>query len=376
MGQKQKYAYTDAVFGLRSTYRSTTIIFNMSLATLARSSLKQFMTIYTEVVAENGEKLTEEQLETLMWEKIIGGVKPSGVSKIPSNLLKKLKSQLPYLPEIINYMGCPALKPCGGLYVPCGGKQAEEEQFCTTCSKHSAKFGTLAERGATGTYTDPNDKHEISYGTWLAKNETTIDEVYAELRENGFTFEIPAEQLTVNAKRAEPKRRPGRPGVVKKTKVNDDGSISPIGTPLDGEGHEVILSSDSGEESDGTKKVKATVKARKEEAVEEPIAEKKKSPKAAPKKAEKAEKAEKGEKKEKAPKAEKGEKKEKAAKAAPKPRTKKGQLEPEDEEAEADERIVIEGTEYILRGKNIHDTDGYLKGSLQDGKPVWIAQSP
>ena len=67
--------------------------------------------------------------------------------------------------------------------------------------------------------------------------------------------------------------------------------------------------------------------------------------------------------------------KEKAVK--PKPRAKKGQLETEDEEAEeADERIVIEGTEYILSGKNIHDTDGYLKGSLQDGKPVWIAQSP
>jgi hypothetical protein len=184
----------------------------MSLATLARSSLAQFMVIYSEVIAENGDKMTKEQLESLMWEKIIGGVKPSGVSKIPSTMLKKIKAQLPYLPDIINYMGCPALKPCGGLYVPCGGKQADDEQFCATCSKHSAKFGTLADRGAPGTYTDPNDKHEISYGTWLAKNEITIEEVYEELTSAGFTFEIPEDQLAVNAKRAEPKRRPGRPG--------------------------------------------------------------------------------------------------------------------------------------------------------------------
>lgn len=346
----------------------------MSLATLARSSLAQFMVIYSEVIAENGDKMTKEQLESLMWEKIIGGVKPSGVSKIPSNMLKKIKAQLPYLPDIINYMGCPALKPCGGLYVPCGGKQADDEQFCATCSKHAAKFGTLADRGAPGTYTDPNDKHEISYGTWLAKNEITIEEVYAELTSAGFTFEIPAEQLAVNAKRAEPKRRPGRPGVVKKTKVNDDGSISPIGTPLDGDGHEVILSSESsGDESDGTKVVKANVQARKEEAAEEP--EKKPKAKKAAKEP-KEPKAPKAEKAEKAAKVEKAEKKEKKEKAAPKPRAKKGQLEAEDEEEEAEENIVIDGKKYMLRGKNIHDEDGYHKGILKDGVPEWIATSP
>jgi hypothetical protein len=353
----------------------------MSLATLARSSLAQFMIIYSEVIAENGDKMTKEQLESLMWEKIIGGVKPSGVSKIPSNMLKKIKAQLPYLPDIINYMGCPALKPCGGLYVPCGGKQADEEQFCATCSKHAAKFGTLADRGAPGTYTDPNDKHEISYGTWLAKNDMKIEEVYAELTSAGFTFEIPAEQLAVNAKRAEPKRRPGRPGVVKKTKVNSDGSESPLGSPLDGEGHEVILSAseNSGDESDGTKVVKAKVQARKEEAAEEPIAEKKgkglkekKEPKVS-----KAPRDPNAPKAEKAAKVEKGEKKEKKEKAAPKPRTKKEQLKPEDEEEETtEEKIVIDGKTYILVGKNIHDEDGYHKGILKNGVPEWIATSP
>jgi len=341
----------------------------MSLATLARSSLKQFITIYSEVHAENGDQMTDDQLESLMWEKIIAGAKSSG-SKIPSNLLKKLKVQLPYLPEIINYVGCPALKPCGGLYVPCGTKQSEGEQFCTACSKHSAKYGSLAERGAAGTYTDPNDKHEISYGTWLAKNETTIEDVYKELAANGFTFEIPSDQLAVNAKRAEPKRRPGRPGVVKKTKVNSDGTESPIGTPLDGPDAQVILpeSSDSGEESEGTKEVKAKVKGRKAAAEKEP---KKEKPAKEPKKPAKEPKKEKAETDPK--KAEKKEKKAPVPKKKQAAKPAKDQLNHEsDEEEDDDRKQMINGKNYIICGANIHDLDGYQCGTIVDGEPVWI----
>lgn len=184
-----------------------------------------------------------------MWDKIVAGAPEGKTSKIPSTLLKKMKIQLPYMPEIINYIGCGALKPCGGLYVPCGGKSVEGIQYCGTCMKSGAKFGTLMDRGAPGTYTDPNDKREISYGTWLAKNEISIEDVHEMLHEQGFTFRIPEEYLTVNAKRAAPaKRRPGRPGAVKKTIVNDDGSESPQGSSLDGFDHKVILK--KGEESD------------------------------------------------------------------------------------------------------------------------------
>lgn len=183
-----------------------------------------------------------------MWDKIVAGAPEGKTSKIPSSLLKKMKIQLPYMPEIINYIGCAALKPCGGLYVPCGGKSVEGIQYCGTCMKSGAKFGTLLDRGAPGTYTDPSDKREISYGTWLAKNEIIIQDVHEMLHEQGFTFRIPEEYLTVNAKRAAPaKRRPGRPGVVKKTVVNDDGSESPQGSSLDGFDHKVIL---KGNESD------------------------------------------------------------------------------------------------------------------------------
>jgi hypothetical protein len=360
----------------------------MSLSTLARSSLKQFSVIYTEVRAENGD-VQGDELETLMWEKIVSGHTSS--NKIPSAFLKKLKYDMPFLPDIINYMGCTALKPCGGLYTPCGAKQNDGEPFCASCAKHGAKYGTLAERDTVGNYTDPSDKHEISYGTWLAKNEYTIEEVNADLAENGFTFQIPSALLTVNSKRvAAPKRRPGRPGAVKKTKVNEDGTESPMGTSLDGHDVKVIL----GEESDNTissdeedekpkKKAekpkkkesedaekKAAEKAEKErikaEATEKKKAEKElaKAVAEAKKKSEESPKAEKKEKKEKA---EKKEKKEKTEKKAEKPKKKK-----EEEPEEESEEVVIDGKEYMMVGNKLFDDSGTLVGSIQNGKAEFI----
>ena len=257
----------------------------MSLTTLARSSLKQFSIILAEVRAEHGD-VSGDQLETLMWEKIVGGNAEG--TRIPSSLLKKLKHQLPYMPDHINYVGCCALKPTGGLYLPCGSKLADGSPYCAVCAKHDAKFGTLADRGKPGMYTDPSDKHEISYGTWLAKNEITLEEVYADLHEQGFTLRIPEEHLTVNSKRvAAPKRRPGRPGAVKKTKVNEDGTESPMGTSMDGLDHAVVLKSDEisdiSDDEEGAEKIKKKVARRKMTAEE-------KAEKEAAKAAEKAEK--------------------------------------------------------------------------------------
>lgn len=406
-----------------------------SLATLARSSLKQFTTILAEVRKEHGDELSAEELETLMWDKIVAGAPEGKTSKIPSSLLKKMKIQLPYMPEIINYIGCAALKPCGGLYVPCGGKCIDGIQYCGTCMKAGAKFGALLDRGAPGTYTDPNDKREISYGTWLAKNEISIEDVHEMLHEQGFTFRIPEEYLTVNAKRAAPpKRRPGRPGAVKKTVVNDDGSESPQGSSLDGFDHKVILK--KGNESDVSalsdeeenpiaavvaarkaaeyaenvttafetldlKKVKkmtkeekavadqekALAKAAKEaakkikedekaQAKELAKAEKEESKEPKKEKAPKEEKPkkEKAEKEEK-PKKEKAEKKEKEEKPKKKetPKSKKPEspgLKHEDSEDE-DEEIVIDGEEYILRGNSVFDEEGTLVGTKVDGKIEW-----
>jgi len=379
----------------------------MSLSMLARSSLKQFSIILAEVRTEHGD-ISGEQLEELMWEKILAGRAISSGTKISSEALRKMKIQLPYLPDSINYVGCCALKTCGGLFVPCGSKLSEDSPYCLVCKKGDAKHGTLADRGEPGTYTDPQDKHEITYGTWLAKNELTIDEVHAELKEKGFTIPIPDEYLVVNTKR-EPKKRAGAPPKFKKTKVNSDGSESPIGTSLDG--HDVVLSSsseDSGEESENTKKLKKNVKAIKDMSPEQ-RAEKDaakaaaKAEKDAAKAAKETEKAAaKAEKeaakvakeatpkktktespkeekkvKEEKPKNTKEEKKtkeekpkeDKAKVEKPKPKVKGEKAKVEtvqkiesDQLEHEDETEVIDGEEYIIRGNQIFDLEGTIRG--------------
>jgi len=188
------------------------------------------MSIYSEVVAENGEIADVADLERKMWDKITSGVTKSS-NKIPWALVKKIKVQLPYLPDIVSYSsGCQALKKADGLYVPCGAKCSGEGLMLTTlcqpCTKTGAKYGQLEDRGLPGTYTDPEDKHEITYGTWLAKKEKTIEEVCSAIAEAGFEFTIPANYLAVNAKRVETKRRPGRPGAKKDVSESDDESDS------------------------------------------------------------------------------------------------------------------------------------------------------
>jgi hypothetical protein len=375
----------------------------MSLAILARSSLKQFTTILAEVHKEHGWNVSGDQLETLMWDKIVAGAPEGKTSKIPSHMLKKMKIQLPYMPELINYVGCCAIKPCGGLYVPCGSKCVEDTNFCATCAKTDAKFGTIQDRGAPGTYTDPQDKREISYGTWLAKQELRIETVHEMLHSEGFTFRIPEEYLTVNAKRAAPpKRRPGRPGTVKKTVVNDDGTESPAGSSLDG--NKVILGDSSDEECpchpEPAETLAATVAARKVEAEAVAVTEamaalkvskKEKELRAAAKEAAKAVKE--AEKKEKdvakavkeAAKAlaksekelAKAEKPKKEKSESPKPRGKaKAKAEPAKaelaaEDSDEDEEIVIDGEDYILRGVNVFDDEGTLRGKKVNGKIEW-----
>lgn len=398
--------------------------------------------------------MSGEELEALMWEKITGGVSPAqqyipNVNLIPSHLLKKIKVQLPYMPSIINYLGCPGLKQCGGLYVPCGAKcVGGTGSLCLICTKHDAKFGRLVDRGLPGTYMG-GPKPEISYGTWLArqtkkeKDEAgedvsvalTIEDIYKELREAGFTFKIPEEQLKVNTRMSQAKRRPGRPGVVKKTIVNEDGTESPSGSSLDGFDHKVILGAESDassltdEEKPKKKKaekkpeteayakavtemvesldmvqvanmVKPKAKApKKEEPVDKEkekelanaVKEAKKAAKAdevarekaakelakAEEKAAKAEKA----KAEKA-KAEKEPKKEKSKepKATPKPKAKAPSPKAEEKKSEAeeyeeeDEEIEYEGVKYMLRGDIVYDIeDGSIKGRLSDEGDVELA---
>jgi len=200
---------------------------SLAIESFARNSLAQFTQLYTELVAENGgDPDVANDFERKMWAKITGGALRG--NRIPWNIVKKeIKIQLPYLPDVINYSrGCQALKKADGLYIPCGGKCVEETILCQSCTKTGAKYGQVEDRGAPGTYMDPEDKHEITYGTWLAKKDKTIEDVCSAIAEAGFEFTIPASYLAVNAKRVETKRRPGRPGAKKDVEESDDESVS------------------------------------------------------------------------------------------------------------------------------------------------------
>ena len=200
---------------------------SLAIESFARNSLAQFTQLYTELVAENGgDPDVANDFERKMWAKITGGALRG--NRIPWNIVKKeIKIQLPYLPDVINYSrGCQALKKADGLYIPCGAKCVEETILCQSCTKTGAKYGQVEDRGAPGTYMDPEDKHEITYGTWLAKKDKTIEDVCSAIAEAGFEFTIPASYLAVNAKRVETKRRPGRPGAKKDVEESDDESVS------------------------------------------------------------------------------------------------------------------------------------------------------
>jgi len=383
------------------------------------------MTIYTEVVSESGE-IDAAELERKMWAKITGGVMKS--NRIPWALVKKVGVQLPYLPEIINYsVGCQALKKADGLYIPCGGKCAEDSNLCQTCTKTGAKYGQLEDRGLPGTYMDPEDKHEITYGTWLAKKEKTVEEVNIAIAEAGFEFTIPESYLAVNAKRVENKRRPGRPGAKKEVEESDDESVSssissksdkptakkvksdeekPKAKPKAKKAKKAETESDSDSDepkaekpkkakSDEPKATKAK-KAKSDSDSDEPKAEKPKKAKSDEPKATKAKKA-KSDSDSDEPKAEKPKKKaESKAKESDEPKAekpkkekaekpkKKAEKEPEpepepqlaaemfDDEEIMEEIIEVGGKKYKLRDeKIIFNLDGEWVGNLEDGEVVW-----
>ena len=131
--------------------------------------------------------------------------------KIPFDNIRRAKVTLPYLPDLINYTGCCAIKKNGGLYTPCCGKTLAESTYCKTCSVDKEgefkelEFGDIEDR-------DSNVEEEvfapISFGEWMKGHKTTLPEVYEKLRAAGVPIEIPARELSV---RELPKRRKGRP---------------------------------------------------------------------------------------------------------------------------------------------------------------------
>ena len=394
---------------------------SFAMETFARNSLAQFMTIYSEVVSEAAEMLDTASLERLMWAKISGG-SARATNRIPWVIAKKIKVQLPYLPSLISYTGCQGLKKCDGLYVPCGGKCTEDSILCITCEKHGAKFGVLEDRGEAGSYTDPMDKREITYGTWLQKHEKTIEEVNAAIQEAGFDFEIPASYLAVNARRVVVKKA-GRPKTKMTVSESDDESDASVSSNEEKPKKKATKKAETSDDEEKPKKTvtkkaetsddeekpkkKATKKAETSDDEAEP--KKKAAPKKAAKKAETSDDEEKPKKATK--KAETSDDEEKPKKkAAPKPKAKKASddesepkkaapkakkveaeepkanladmvdaelsamsnsLAADDYDEEEDEIVTLKGVEYTLRGKSLFSEDGDFVGTMVNGEAVF-----
>jgi hypothetical protein len=359
------------------------------MESFARNSLAQFTQLYSELVAENGgDPDVANDFERKMWAKITGGALRG--NRIPWSIVKKeIKIQLPYLPDIINYSrGCQALKKADGLYIPCGAKCVEETILCQSCTKTGAKYGQVEDRGAPGTYMDPEDKHEITYGTWLAKKDKTIEDVCSAIAEAGFEFTIPASYLAVNAKRVETKRRPGRPGVKKDVEESDDESTtSTISSKSDKAKKpkakpKKAAQTDSEDDEPKTKpKAKKTEPKAKAKKTEEPKAKaKSKSEDESEKPKAKAKKTKSDdEKPKKAKKDESGNEsdaskssKSKKAKVEEPPSYEQLGAEGFEEELADDEIIEVDGEKFKLRNERIvFNMEGEWVGKIEDGEVMW-----
>lgn len=195
----------------------------MSLEIFARQSVAAFMHIYAEIYT--GEAIEPEQLEAIIWGRLCAkeaGITKMGI-KIPYDNIRRSKVTLPYIPEHINYTGCPVIKKNGGLYTPCCGKVAEDAFYCKTCTvdkegkAKELEFGTLDTRDEN---IDGDEFAPITYAEWMKAHKTTLPEVYAKLAAQGIQLEIPAEQLVC---RTLPKNRRGR-----KSKPEDEDEAEPV----------------------------------------------------------------------------------------------------------------------------------------------------
>lgn len=171
---------------------------------------------------------------------------PSEVAKIDPKKVKGLKFKganvdLPYMPDLIDYTKCcQGVKINGGLLSPCL-THVKSGGFCKPCQKihdEGKADGTLSDRQAVplGQFVSKKSgKTEISFATYLAKRDSTIDEFNTFLAgEIGANFQVPLTDAytSIDKKKAkkaskkkgsgsgessdsdsetQPKRKPGRP---------------------------------------------------------------------------------------------------------------------------------------------------------------------
>jgi hypothetical protein len=194
------------------------------MSLLSESQIVELAALVLEIVpvGETMMENFEEMLRGRVEDKTRAKYAPApfmGTIVLPTSDQLKLVNfpELPYMPGVIRYVGCKAIKYAGGLMTPCGGK-VKNCDFCVTCQKKATEknggvheYGTLDDRADA--YDDGNKysfggKTEISFGDYLAAKKKTREEAKQAIREAGFSFNIPEECF---ARSSAEKKRSGRP---------------------------------------------------------------------------------------------------------------------------------------------------------------------
>jgi hypothetical protein len=202
------------------------------MSLLAESQIVELAALVLEIVPAGSEMMEnfEEMLRAKIEEKVRAKYAPApfmGTVVPPtSDQLKLIDFDLPFMPGVVRYIGCKAIKYAGGLMTPCGGK-IKDSEFCTACAKKAAtkgahEFGTLDEREDAhedGNKYSAGGKTEISFGDFLVAKKKTREEAKAAIRAAGFSFNIPEECFV---RTVAEKKRSGRPKKAD-AEANEDG---------------------------------------------------------------------------------------------------------------------------------------------------------
>lgn len=203
------------------------------MSLLAESQIVELAALVLEIVPVGSEMMDnfEEMLRAKIESKLRAKYAPApfmgSIVQPSSDQLKLIDFDLPFMPNVMRYVGCKAIKYAGGLMTPCGGK-IKDSDFCTACSKKATakggvhEFGTLDEREDAydnGDKYSAGGKTEISFGDFLVAKKKTREEAKAAIRAAGFSFNIPDECFVrTNAE----KKRSGRPKKAD-AEASDDG---------------------------------------------------------------------------------------------------------------------------------------------------------
>jgi hypothetical protein len=207
------------------------------MSLLAESQIVELASLVLEIVPVGSVMMEnfEEMLRGRVEEKTRAKYAPApfmGTCVRPTSDQLKLVDfpELPFMPSVIHYIGCKAIKYAGGLMTPCGGK-VKNNDFCVTCLKRTEKHGGAHEYGTLDEREDAYDegkkysaggKTEISFGDYLVAKKKTREEAKQAIRQAGLSINIPEECFT---RSSTDKKRSGRPAKKAEGSVDTDEAV-------------------------------------------------------------------------------------------------------------------------------------------------------